>query len=376
MAGVNNFGNRSDFFNSLNKESFQKQWKEFQEFRDEYKENERKRNLLLQNIDDTMRGGLRSANLKEYRNIYVINAEDSLDADFPFYIHFNIVPEMIKIVSIQLSFWFLNFRAYAKSASSGGAVSSASGGGETPTSSSGGGETPTSSSGGEVTSASGGGQTPTSSSGGAQTSGSGGGQTSGAGGGQTSSVEGNTHEHSITLGDGTTSVPIYYSGALWDIKCAGGGTITTGHPSSNHTHTVNNHTHTVADHTHSVADHTHTVTIAAHTHVGGAHTHTVTTSNHTHTVTIAAHTHTGGAHTHGITYGIYEDSTSATVMFCVSRDNGLTYSLPGGSYSGNQENLDITRFIDTAGSKMIKFTSNARTRLSVQITIKLDIKVR
>ena len=277
--------------------------------------------LQLQEINDAIRGGLRSANLKEYRNTYVINAQDSLDASYPMYVHFNIIPEMVKIVSINVSFWFQNFRAYATAASSGGAVSSASGGGETPTSSSG----------GEVTSASGGGQTPTSSSGGAQTS--------------------------SALGIATGSEL-----CKWDenyfVKTGGGGDYILWNYDGYAA---------VVDHTHTVANHTHTVTISTHTHTGGAHTHTVT---------IAAHTHTGGAHTHGITYGIYEDSTSPTVMFYVSRDNGLSYSLPVGSYSENHENLDITNLIDTAGSKMIKFTSNARTRLSVQVTIKLDIKVR
>jgi len=304
--------------------------------------------LQLQEINDAIRGGLRSANLREYRNTYVINAQDSLDASFPMYVHFNIIPEMVKIVSINVSFWFQNFRAYATAASSGGAVSSASGGGETPTSSSGGGETPTSSSGGQVTSASGGGETPTSSSGG--------GQTSSQGSHATYCTSGLAHDEGghITAHSETSVSP------------------------STHTHTVDNHTHTVtvAAHTHTGGAHTHTVTVAAHTHTGGAHTHTVTTSNHTHTVTITAHTHTGGAHTHGITYGIYEDSTSPTVMFYVSRDNGLTYSLPVGSYTADHENLDITSMIDTAGGKLIKFTSNARTRLSVQITISLNIKVR
>jgi len=74
--------------------------------------NQGKTNLLLQNIDDTISGGLRSANLKEYRNTYVINAQDSLDATYPMYVHFNIIPEMVKIVSIQISFWLLPYRAY------------------------------------------------------------------------------------------------------------------------------------------------------------------------------------------------------------------------------------------------------------------------
>ena len=328
--------------------------------------------LQLQEINDAIRGGLRSANLKEYRNTYVINAQDSLDASFPMYVHFNIIPEMVKIVSINVSFWFQNFRAYATAASSGGAVSSASGGGETPTSSSGGGETPTSSSGGQVTSASGGGETPTSSSGGGQTTSSGGAQTSGAGGDETTESSNITDamffQVALVDHEGVNNILVSATGPYAAIGNSTG--------LKNHTHDQPHHHHSVAAHTHTVDNHTHTVTVAAHTHTGGAHTHTVTTSNHTHTVTITAHTHTGGAHTHGITYGIYEDSTSATVMFYVSRDNGLTYSLPVGSYTADHENLDITSMIDTAGGKMIKFTSNARTRLSVQITISLNIKVR
>ena len=263
--------------------------------------------LQLQELNDTIAGGLRSANLAEYRNTYVVNAQDSLDASYPMYTHFNIISEMTKIVSIKLSFWFLPFRAYSTAASSGGAVSSASGGGETPTSSS-------------VS-------TP-----------SGGGDTSGSSGSTTSAVGQTTN----TGGAGTTS--------------AVDGTGVHSHTVVNHTHTIDNHSHDVVSHTHSTPNHTHPA--------------------HTHTVTIAAHTHTGGTHTHGITYGIFEDSTSPTVQVFISRDNGLTYSLAIGSYTEDQENIDITSFIDTVGSKMIKFESDARTRLSVQVTIKLDIKAR
>ncbi|GAI86793.1 unnamed protein product, partial [marine sediment metagenome] len=75
-----------------------------------------------------------------------------------------------------------------------------------------------------------------------------------------------------------------------------------------------------------------------------------------------------------------EEENSPTIVPSISRDNGLTYSLPIGSYTKDQENLDITRFIDTKGSKIIRFTStditNTRARLGVQIEIKLDIKAR
>ena len=273
--------------------------------------------LQLQQINDTISGGIRSANLKEYRNTYVINAQDSLDATYPMYVHFNIISEMTRIISIKLSFWFLNFRAYSTAASSGGAVTSASGGGETPTSSS-------------VSTPSGGGDTS-----GATGSASGGGSTSGVANASTGAIR----VLSLQASDGYYLINTYESSFVVD---------------ENHNHTTPNHTH--PNHTHSTPNHTHPA--------------------HSHTVTIAAHTHVGGAHTHGITYGIHEEENSPTVVPSISRDNGLTWSLPIGSYTKDQENLDVTRFIDTKGSKMIRFTSTTRARLSVQITIKLDIRAR
>ena len=329
--------------------------------------------LQLQTLNDTIQGGIRSANLKEYRNTYVINAQDSLDGDLPMYMHFNIIPEMTKIVSIQLSFWFLNFRAYAKGAASGGGATSGSGGGQT------------SSSGGGQTTSSGGSSTPTTSSGGGQTSSSvttpsGGGSTSGAtgsasGGGNTSGVTSHGHSHIITLNNGAGGTTVKYSAGNFYCDLGGAGSVYVGAETYDHTHSTPNHTH--PNHTHSTPNHTH----PAHSHTVANHTHTVNIANHTHTVanhthTVANHTHSTPNHTHDITYGIFEEETSPTIMPYISRDNGLTYGLPLGSYSKDQENLDITRMIDTSGNKLIKFESNARTRISVQITIKLDISAR
>jgi len=362
MTGFNNFGNQSNYSNIGPAKISQAQWKEVQEFMNEHKEGGLARNILLQKLDDTISGGLRSANFKVFPAVYVINAEDSLDENFPFYVHFNIIPEMTKIVSIQLSFWFLNFRAYAKAATEKEAVtsgassasSSASGGGQTPTS--GASSASSSGGGGVVSSASGGGETPTSSS-----------VTTPSGGGKTSEAASGTEYHCLLGNDSFISAH------------EGGYYLNQYHPGLNQGYIVavdKNHTHTVPNHTHPA--HAHTVTIAAHTHVGGTHTHNI---EHTHTVTITSHTHNiehthnVPAHSHGITYGIFEEENSPTIVPSISRDNGRTYSLPLGSYTTNQE-LEITRFIDTAGSKIIKFTSNMRARISVQVTIKLDVKAR
>ena len=300
--------------------------------------------LLLQKINDTLEGGIRSTNLKEYRNTYIVNAQDSLDANYPLYVHFSIIPEMTKIVSIQLSFWLLNFRAYATAASSGGGSTSGSGGGQTSSS---------------VTTPSGGGATS-----GATGSASGGGSTTPSGGGSTSGSGGSCTVYDLV----NTDTAIQGSTVT---AHEGGYFFATIPPAvdfskANHRHSIPDHTHTTPNHTHSTPDHTH----PNHTHSTPDHTHPV----HSHTV--SDHSHSTPNHTHSLNFGIFEDSTSPTVMFYISKDNGLTYSLPAGSYTKDQMNLDITRFIDTAGQKLIKFTSNARTRLSVQITIKLDIKAR
>jgi len=70
--------------------------------------------LQLQNINDTIKGGIRSANLKEYRNTYVINARENLDNFSPMYVYFNILDEMIKIVSVKVYFWILDYQSYSE----------------------------------------------------------------------------------------------------------------------------------------------------------------------------------------------------------------------------------------------------------------------
>ena len=119
--------------------------------------------------------------------------------------------------------------------------------------------------------------------------------------------------------------------------------INTDGPSRTHTHTVADHTHTVADHTHTVADHTHTTP----------------------------------DHTHNITYGIHEESNSPTIKFYVSEDNGASFSDVFGPYTESQtRGIEITTLLEGIGNKLLKFESDLRTRLSVQIIVKLDVKVR
>jgi len=82
------------------------------DFEDFNKKDEQTSNTILQGIKDTLEGGIRSTNLKEFRNTYVIYEQDSLDATYPLYVHFNITSEMVKIISVKVSFWIRPYRGY------------------------------------------------------------------------------------------------------------------------------------------------------------------------------------------------------------------------------------------------------------------------
>jgi len=157
----------------------------------------------------------------ELRNTYVFSGNDSLDADCPFELTFEIVSEMTSIENVKLSFKISKFRAYSKAATEKEAVSSENGGGPT--------------------------------------SGSGGGPTSGSGGGQTSSPSnlGSSGWEAVHP-DGNDFIKKYAAGIYGIAKATLVSNLHT------HTHTVANHTHSVPSHTHSVPVHNHT--IPAHDH--------------------------------------------------------------------------------------------------------------
>jgi len=235
-----------------------------------------------QEHQDTLESGLTSRNFASFRNTYVINAQDSLDADYPMYVHFNIIKEMIKIVSVKVSFWILNYRAYSKGAASGG------------------------------------GQTTSS-----KTTPSGGSATSGA-----------TNAYGI--------FDLAYDD--WVYITNVGDENKNGYLSQKHGDIQ--------------------IVSAAHTHLTPDHTH-------------PAHTHTVSDHTHDAVYGIFEEDTSPTIKFYISENEGVSYNDTFfGGYTTKKADLEITSLLTGAGSKLIKFESDLRTRLSVQIEIKLDIKAR
>jgi len=261
----------------------------------------------IQEIKDVLYGGITYRNMKTFRTFFVVNTQDSFDADYPVYVPFNIPGETAEVVSVRVSFWLLPFRAYSKSASggSGTTISQQS--------------TITTPSGGGTTTPSGGGTTTPS----------GGGKTSSAGSEQTTVVA------SIVLVDEGTFYGISKDEVYTTRKVA----------TYDHTHSCPNHQHTCLDHIHTCPNHQHDIT----------------------------HTHTTPAHNHDIDFGIYEEDNSPSVTLYVSRDGGATYPTIIGTYSTDQTGIEITQYVDTAGSKMLKFEASALGRLSVQVEIKLDM---
>ena len=77
------------------------------------KKDEQTSNTTLEEIKGTLEGGIRSVNTSEFRNVSVIYCQDSLDDSYPLYVHFNITSEMVKIVSVKVSFWIRPYRGYS-----------------------------------------------------------------------------------------------------------------------------------------------------------------------------------------------------------------------------------------------------------------------
>lgn len=248
--------------------------------------------MQLQEANDTLNGGITARNMASFRNTYVINASDSLDATHPMYVYFHVLEETVKIVSIKVSYWIQKYRAYSKAAAADGAQTSTADGAQTSTSEG----------------------TP-------------------SGGGSTSGVE------SAATGYDLPAAYVYgaYNGVDGYLPVS---KAIVNIPNQNHTHSTPNHTH--PNHSHDISNHTHDI------------------SNHT----------------HAAQYGIFEEDTTPIISFSVSQDGGVGYGKGYGKVAINQELINITDSITTVGSKVIKFESTTRARLTVQVEIKLDIKVR
>lgn len=253
----------------------------------------------MQEHQDTLEGGLTANNVKIFLNTYVINEKDSLDASYPMYVHFNIIDEMVKIVSVKVSFWILNYRAYSTAATEKEAVTSGASS--------------------------------------AESSASGGADTSGVTGG--SVLTNNDEEYTLGTIVPQTVYPSHVTATGVPYKEDTSSSVISSAPIM-HKHYMGNHTHSTPAHTHNIP-----------------------------------HTHSVPAHSHDITYGIFEEETSPTIKFYISDTGEDNYSDTFfGGYTADKANINIKDYITGVGSKMIKFTSTTRTRLSVQIEVKLEVQ--
>ncbi|MBA7491710.1 hypothetical protein ES702_02258 [subsurface metagenome] len=137
MEGFDKFGSQPNYYNPASMaDKVNILWKKFQESQEPQEIGMTKESIrlnILQSINDQLNGGLTSRNLASFRTNYVFNEADSLDADHPFIMDFEIIDECIKIFSAKVSFKIKKYRAYStgaaeKSAVTSGASSEASSG--------------------------------------------------------------------------------------------------------------------------------------------------------------------------------------------------------------------------------------------------------
>ena len=305
----------------------------------------------------------------EIRNTILLSINDSLDASNPLVIDFPIVSELVSIVGVTLSYKVLNFRAYATTATSGGASTSGSGGAETPTS---------------------------------------------------SDVNSGTHIHSFPIIQKTSGTAV-----LWNLGSNRIEVASSSFGLDIESDTVDGHLHNF-DYTTSGSgsallmdsngnigisgvsklgitelsdDHQHSIPFNAtggttdaivFQSVGGgkaklaADLSTLGLSNpsylnvstspskHTHTVTTTNHTHTTPNHTHGLDYGIQEDSQSPTITVKASND-GTTFGSAVINSASDQLEVDIASEFSGSGWKALKFETDANARINGVLELKLDI---
>jgi len=247
----------------------------------------------------------------ETRDNYACHFEDSLDFTHSFECPFEIIPEMVSIISVKLSFKILPYRAYSTAA--------ASGGGGTETSDPNGGFF----------------------------------------GWYTEKSESGVSIDSTDLGS--------HSHAAWGHSHqVEGGTETEDCGGGNHSHEIDRYGCGTLE---SEADLKNT-DLGSHSHsinepYGGGHSHDIgNISDHTHDVTFEAHSH-------DTVYGIHEESNSPTIHYHIN--NGGGYGAPSGDFNSDQTDIDITSQISGAGMKGIRFDTDLRCRVAAIIMCKLDI---
>lgn len=76
-------------------------------------------------------------------------------------------------------------------------------------------------------------------------------------------------------------------------------------------------------------------------------------------------------------YGIHEETTTPTITFYLSEDDGMTYGQKHGPYTTDQADIEVTKLlVRGSGKKKIKFETTALTGISASVMVKLDCKAR
>ena len=75
------------------------------------KEDSRIVKFKLQELLDELEGRLRSANLIEYRDVYVFNDVGNLDPTYPLIMNFELIEGMTKLIECKVSFIKRNYRS-------------------------------------------------------------------------------------------------------------------------------------------------------------------------------------------------------------------------------------------------------------------------
>jgi len=65
----------------------------------------------MQEMTDLMEGRIKSANLVEYRDVYVFNDTGNLDATHPLIMNFELIEGITKLIECKVSFIKRNYRS-------------------------------------------------------------------------------------------------------------------------------------------------------------------------------------------------------------------------------------------------------------------------
>jgi len=207
---------------------------------------------------------------------------------------------------------------------------------------------------------------------------SGGGHTTPSGGGHSSSSEAET----VILDSDASKTETSQTSNLWDQYAINIPSAVSNNP--NHDHGIPNNTgiedvdgnthwfSASGSHSHALtSDHRHDVDIPSHNHgvSTGGHSHYM--YDHSHQVSNHSHGFSVPNHTHNIQHGIYTGGSPGSVGVIINGTNRT--SALGGSWSSNQNNIDITDYMIVNHWNEIRLTSNQLGRIDATVFIQAMI---